>query len=265
MERVVFQTFWTKPMMGDLLQTNLHIAAISLFYAHRSGYAVHMHTDSKGMELLADYGYDRLLPTLDNIPEDIPASIFAYGKILAIECEPLGAVHTDYDVFLKQPCIDVFFDNPGIDILLQCREVKNTKFYEELRNQLKDIGVPSELAIDHPIPSNVGVIGFNNEELRKEYVHRYKACVEFYKNKTNHTISPDLFFEQINIDYLVHQGEYNVFYLLGNVDYWSDQHHFIANRIGYQHLQGEWKYTTQGREFIRDFSEKLLSNETKNH
>ena len=122
-EKIITQSFWTKPTDKESLALHLDLAALSLYYAHRSGYVVHMHTDSKGMELLKDYGYDSLLPTLDEIPSDMPECIFAYGKILALEREPIGAVHIDLDVFIKKPLLDRFFEDKTIDVVLQCEEI----------------------------------------------------------------------------------------------------------------------------------------------
>lgn len=241
-EKIIAQSFWTKPM-GNTLQMNLDLAALSLYYAHRSGYTVHMHTDSVGMLLLKDYGYDSLLPTLDDIPSDIPECIFAYGKILAIEREPIGAVHTDLDVFIKKPLLDRFFEEKTIDAVFQCEEICETDdIYERLRTFFRGYGYPPELAIDYLLPANVGVIGFNNLHLRDEYVRRYKACADYYKEAREGMM--DLFFEQVNAHYLVEHYGYRAWYILGQIDY----HHMegvcdFCDRIGYQHLQGGYKHT----------------------
>ena len=257
-EKIIVQSFWTKPMNNERLSINLDLASLSLYYAHRSGYIVHMHTDSVGMELLKDYGYDSLLPTLDEIPSDIPGCIFAYGKILAIEREPIGAVHTDLDVFIKKPLIDRFFEDQTIDVVLQCEEIELgiVNIYNDLRSFFHKYGCPPELAVDHMTPANVGVIGFNNLHLRDEYIRRYKACAEYYKGTSERMM--DLFFEQINLHYLVEYGGYRVWYILGAVDYrYMDSVCDFCDRIGYQHLQGEYKYTPDGLAIIRKYRETL--------
>lgn len=244
-------------MDKESLSLQLDLAALSLYYAHRSGYKVHMHTDSVGMELLKDYGYDSLLPTLDEIPSDIPESIFAYGKILALEHEPIGAVHTDLDVFIKKPLLDEFFEDKNIDVVLQCEEISiQDDIYERLRTFFREYGYPPELAVDHTLPANVGVIGFNNQHLRDEYIRRYKACAEYYKGTSERLM--DLFFEQVNVHYLVEHYGYRAWYILGQIGY----HHMdgvcdFCDRIGYQHLQGGGKYNPDARAIIRKYMETL--------
>lgn len=255
-EKIITQSFWTKPM-NDSLSLQLDLAALSLYYAHRSGYVVHMHTDSKGMQLLKDYGYDSLLPTLDEIPSDIPECIFAYGKILALEREPIGAVHTDLDVFIKKPLLDKFFEDKTIDVVLQCEEVSIVDdIYERLRAFFREYGYPPELAIDHLMPGNVGVIGFNNQQLKDEYIRRYKACANYYKEAREGMM--DLFFEQINVHYLVGHYGYRAWYILGQIgsDH-MDGVNELCDRIGYQHLQGGYKHAPEVKAFIHNYRKKL--------
>ena len=255
-EKIITQSFWTKPM-NDSLSLQLDLAALSLYYAHRSGYKVHMHTDSKGMELLKDYGYDSLLPTLDEIPSDIPECIFAYGKILALEREPIGAVHTDLDVFIKKPLLDKFFEDKKIDVVLQCEEISiEDDIYERLRAFFREYGYPPELAVDHLMSANVGVIGFNNQQLKDEYIRRYKACANYYKEAREGMM--DLFFEQINMHYLVGHYGYRVWYILGQIGAgYMDGVNELCDKIGYQHLQGGYKHAPEVKAFIHNYRKKL--------
>ena len=85
---VIVQSLWTKPIKSaEHLRKTLFIAALSLAYAHNSGYKVHMHTDSKGYELLKKFGYDKLEKTLDAIPASVPTELFAAGKFYAMRAE----------------------------------------------------------------------------------------------------------------------------------------------------------------------------------
>ena len=256
-EKIIVQSFWTKPTDKESLSLHLNLAALSLYYAHRSGYKVHMHTDSVGMELLKDYGYDSLLPTLDEIPSDIPECIFAYGKILAIEREPIGAVHIDLDVFIKKPLLDRFFEDKTIDAVLQCEEIEiQDDIYERLRTFFRGYGYPPELAVDHTLPANVGVIGFNNLHLRDEYIRRYKACANYYKEAREGMM--DLFFEQVNVHYLVEHYGYRAWYILGQIGYdHMDGVCDFCDRIGYQHLQGGYKHSSEAKAIIRKYRETL--------
>jgi hypothetical protein len=48
-DKWVFQTFWTKPMDKDKIETNIKLAYISLYYLHKNGYKVRMYTDRYGL------------------------------------------------------------------------------------------------------------------------------------------------------------------------------------------------------------------------
>ena len=260
MDKIILQSFWTSPMHPDQLQTNFYIAAISLYYAHRSGYKVHMHTDSQGMQLLQDLNYDKILPTLDNIPKDTSSRLAAYGKIIALENEPIGTIHTDFDVFIKKPCLDDFFQCKDIDIIVQCKESSLFQDYYRLRDYFKQQGVIDELAINQMTPYCVGILGFNNESLKNEYIYRYKTCAEYYKDKLGECPHwPDLYFEQINIGDIIENRDCLTQLLLGKIKYKNPNINKIADRIGYQHLQGDWKSSNKGREFIKNFYNKLIS------
>lgn len=263
----ICQTFWTKPMSEKDVLCNAKIAQISLYYAHRSGYFVRMYTDDKGFEILKDFGYDDISLKLNDIPNDISTRLFAYPKSIALSNEPLGVVHTDYDVFLKKPCIDAFFEG-NYDVVLQHIEDENQikcEGYVNAYKILNNYGVFNGFHLEHTTPSNVGVIGFNNQKLKDEYLNLYQKCVDFYKvtindYKENKLFIPDLYFEQININWLISEKKYNAMYLLPRLNYGDFNLHKIAKEIGYQHLIGSWKYSENGREFLDTFLDGLGIN-----
>jgi len=244
----IYQAFWTKPMTERRLKFNVYIAALSLRYAQKSGYYVVMYTDTLGYSYLKDLGYDEINTYLDEIPEDVsPSQFFAYPKFFAGLKEPIGSLHIDYDVFLKQPCVDKFFEDKSIDIILQCREkyVQEFKLYVFGRKKIKTHDYPQTFHVDHMYSSNVGIIGFNNQELKDTYYSWYFDYINFYKDKLEYLqgVSSEMFAEQVNIDYLIKHSNYNPFYLLIDDDMTNhtqlDQY---ADEIGYQHLQGIGKY-----------------------
>lgn len=72
-KHTIVQSLWTKPITDyKRLRETLFLAALSLEYAHRSGYKVNMHTDSLGVRLLSNFGYDKLCSTLASIPSSVP-------------------------------------------------------------------------------------------------------------------------------------------------------------------------------------------------
>ena len=259
----IIQTFWTKPMSKEMLKDSIVIAKISLYYAHRSGYFVKMYTDTTGYRFLKGLGYDKIVKDLDSIPDNISGEYFAFSKYVALRNEPIGAIHTDFDVFLKKPCLDEFYDNKKYDIILQHREAKEQmgdpcyvdgfKFFD---NKPK----PKGFNPAHRRACNVGVIGFNSIEARDAYLNLYRDCVDFYrKNYRGFGFLPDLFFEQVNIDYLIEKNKYKVFFLLPEYSYGDLRLHERAKEIGYQHLIGWWKRTDEGKNHMKKFINDVLS------
>lgn len=262
-QKWICQTFWTKPMLSDEnIQKNIRIAQLSLYYAKRSGYFVKMYTDSKGYEYLKKFNYDKLVKNLDNIPSDIPKEIFAYPKYIALKTEPLGVIHTDFDVFIKKPCLDVFYENSNYDVILQNRETKqqtDNHGYTAERIFFRYHNKPKDFPVNHYRASNVGVIGFNSKFIKDKYLNSYNEFVEHYKNiipKTN--FIADLFFEQINIDYIIEKYKANIYFLLPELDYQELELQKMAKDIGYQHLLGSWKYSEDGQNFIKKFVDTHL-------
>lgn len=245
----IFQTFWTKPMSKKTLKISVYIAALSLRYAQASGYYVVMYTDTLGYSYLKDLGYDEINTDLDNIPEDVkPSQFFAYPKFFAGLKEELGTAHIDFDVFLKQPCINKFFEDKSIDIILQDREEYAPKYimYTDGRKKLLYHPYPETLKVNHMYASNVGVIGFNNQELKDMYYSWYFDYINFYKDKLKYLIGvhSEMFAEQVNIDYIISNSSYKCFYILP-VDNGKNPQLMttIADKLGYQHLIGPGKYS----------------------
>lgn len=235
-------------MSEKKLKYHVYIAALSLRFAKASGYYVVMYTDTLGYSYLKDFGYDEINTDLDNIPDDVkPNQFFAYPKFFAGLKEPLGSLHIDFDVFLKKPCVNKFFEDKSIDVILQCRERYSRIFKEYVngRKKLSSNTHPETLKVNHIDASNVGIIGFNNQEFKDIYYSWYFDYIDFYKDKLDYLkdVVSEMFSEQINIDYLIRNNNYNCFYLIP--DDTGDNHLFLgefADKIGYQHLQGGMKY-----------------------
>ena len=121
-------------MIEESVKNSVYVAALSLKYAQNSGYYVVMYTDTYGYSLLKDLGYDEINTCLDEIPDSVvPYQFFAYPKFFAGLKEPLGSLHIDFDVFLKKPCVDKFFNDKSIDVILQCKEMY-ARFYIDYVN-----------------------------------------------------------------------------------------------------------------------------------
>ena len=175
----IFHTLWTKPLKEERTPVTLLCYAISFHYAKQIGAEVALHTDTLGAEMLSFIPYDEVIIDLDNIPERI-TRFWAYGKLYATKQEPLGSVHIDGDVFLKNPSLAEYFC-ANHDLLTQSEEGDDwrTDYTYELSQAaigIKDI--PNGLDLFYPRSYNCGVVQFNNAELKKKYLDTYFKTVE---------------------------------------------------------------------------------------
>ena len=103
-------SYWSKPMKEkrwgyepeELQRGDLLTFALSVLYIKKLGHTIVLYTDDDGKKLLGELPYDEIYTTLNDIPEDIPPMMWAYGKFFAMKNEPLGAIHIDGDVFIKK-------------------------------------------------------------------------------------------------------------------------------------------------------------------
>lgn len=244
----IFQSLWTKPIDNqDRMRDILYIAALSLAFAHRSGYKVHMHTDKRGAELLKDFGYEKLLTTLDKIPDTVPAELFAAGKFFAMKAEGItGKIHIDVDVFIKKAgVLDKFYTDKKIDAI--CQQEENYELvcsHEDKIRPMHVLGYPAYTRPNWRGSMNVGTIGFNNIRLAKKYVDNYFEALKLYtaekfekykKSDADACMLFDFILEQVNLSFM--SLGYNVYTLLP-----MDNPCYVADKIGYQHLQGSGKW-----------------------
>ena len=270
---IVIQSLWTKPIMEQVdcsvgygsttspekhqrMRDTLYLAALSLAYAHRSGYKVYMHTDSYGAKLLKGYGYDKLVTTLDAIPDSVPSELFAAGKFFAMRAEGrIGKVHIDIDVFLKkQGVINKFYEDKGIDLLCQQEEdYERLCFHEDKIRAMHTLGYPVATYPEWRGSMNTGTIGFNNPSLAAEYFDNYFEALNIYtkerfdeyrKKNKNANMLFDFILEQVNLSYM--SRGYNAVTLVP-----MHNPNVVADAIGYQHLQGGNKWSSQSRAKIR--------------
>lgn len=260
----VVQSFWTKPILQSdnslshrrrRMRETLMIAALSLAYAHRSGYKVNMHTDSFGYELLKDFGYDRLLKTLDTIPDSVPKELFAAGKYFAMKKEgKTGKVHIDTDVFLKRAgVIDKFYTDKSVDVIVQGEEDYDGCICAQLAiPHMEAIGYPPKTNPRWRASWNTGVIGFNNVGLAATYINNYFKALDMYtedvfeaykREHQSHFLNFDFILEQVNIAWL---GKACRPYMLVPMANPTEE----ADRIGYQHLQGGSKWTASSQTMV---------------
>lgn len=236
---------------GDLLTF-----ALSVLYIKKLGHTIVLYTDDDGKKLLGELPYDEIYTTLNDIPEDIPPMMWAYGKFFAMKNEPLGAIHIDGDVFIKkQECLDKITSG-NYDILLQNIECEpdtkeGVRIYSWSWDRLKNIKFTDEFDWLHGyFGYNVGIIRIQNQELKDKYFNFYFNNVDYIKSQKNaieqlntDTIAcPDVILEQQALYELINRDGYNVKLLLSNTKDFSVTQ-LDARLMGFQHLIGKKKYS----------------------
>lgn len=175
----IFHTLWTKPLREDRIPVTLLCYAISLHYAKQMAAEVVLHTDSFGAELLSMLPYDEIYIDLDAIPENIKR-FWAYGKLFATSKEPIGSVHIDGDVFLKDPSLIRYFQTDD-DLVTQSEEGEQwrTDYTYELSQAAINLDyLPNDVGLYYPLSYNCGVVQLNNPKLKDIYLDTYFRTVE---------------------------------------------------------------------------------------
>lgn len=248
-KHTIVQSLWTKPITDyKRLRETLFLAALSLECAHRSGYKVNMHTDSLGIRLLRNFGYDKLCSTLASIPSSVPVDLFAAGKFYAMRAEGIGKVHVDIDVLLKKPGIlDRFYTNRYIDCICQMEEDMPQVSHTNIITSMFQLGYPAATRPNWNGSMNTGVVGFNNPILAARYMNNYFDALKMYtkdvfdKYKAENPdawMAFDFILEQVNLSCM--SVGYNACTLLP-----TKEPSIVADKIGYQHLQGFYKWSDQ--------------------
>ncbi len=175
----IFHTLWTKPLKEERTPVTLLCYAISFHYAKQMGAEVVLHTDTLGAKMLSFLPYDEVYIDLDDIPDNI-TRFWAYGKLYATKQEPLGSVHIDGDVFLKNPMLAEYF-SADHDLLTQSEEGDDwrTDYTYELSQAAIGIDdLPNGVSLFYPKSYNCGVVQINNADLKKKYLDTYFKAVE---------------------------------------------------------------------------------------
>ena len=265
----IFHTLWTKPLKEERTPVTLLCYAISFHYAKQMGAEVVLHTDTLGAKMLSFLPYDEVFVDLDNIPDCI-TRFWAYGKLYATKQEPLGSVHIDGDVFLKNPMLAEYF-SADHDLLTQSEEGDDwrTDYTYELSQAAIGINdLPNGVSLFYPKSYNCGVVQINNAELKRKYLDTYFKTVELslsdptYEDRTKQivdrygdkgSIIPDIITEQQFLHEIAQEFTTNTI-LTGNIR--TD-----AISKGYTHLCTAVKYEMQQEieRMLGELDQKLLN------
>ena len=257
----IIQTFWTKPMDCSHLYLTLRMMFISAKSIKRQGYEIVLYTDILGSRLVENFPYDEVV--VIDMPEKVNPQMFAAMKYFALKDEPLGTIHLDYDIVLDKPCIS---PKDGWDVITQMKHFGNIPYKKE-RTFMEANGTPQKMKeiqlSSHPYC--VGVIGFNNEDLKKIFLDNYFDAINLYSGK-NISGTIDFLLEQTFISSLVDKYGYNADFVTkedkSNYVYPTESdsvRYFTDTNIGFTHYHSKSKWTTPVLSKISD----LLSKEEK--
>ena len=234
------------------LKQNLIIAALSLAYAHKSGYKVRMYTDSLGKALLSKLPYDSINTELDSIKLPKSSALWSVVKYYALYKEPLGTIHTDFDVMLKKPCLEGLLDNADATCQIFEHVEKCQPYYEQCRTFLISQNMGDLLDLDNPVKyaCNVGIIGYGSEKMREAHAGIIMQVYERLKHIDTPIPTVDFYMEQAHLYHLSLKG-FKVNPIIKDKVFFDADYTQVcdyARRVGYCHLQSSRKYSTETME-----------------
>lgn len=219
---------------------NMHMwyFALSCIYAKENGFEIVLHSDRKTYNVLKNLPYDDFYIDIECI-DDSTKSLYAQAKFIAMKNEPLGSIHIDGDVFLKDKKLVDILNIKDYDCIVQCLECPEKGYgylWKESKQCFDNCDYPIWAKRECLAMYNCGVIGFNNQKLKDEYFDTYWNMIEQYKTKGKHMkyCIPDIIIEQQFLKDITDYYGSKVKILLNN-------EHLDAGKIGYQHVQGKIK------------------------
>ena len=241
------------------LKNNLWLFAYSVMLAKRISKKITLHTDTLGMQYYGELGYDEVKNSLD-ILKDEHSRFWSKGKIIALDQEPIGSIHIDGDVFLKKPYMKKVMSFSDNDVIIQCEErlgIFMQHYMDTIHHYPKALKtLPKGFNPELKYALNCGVLGFNSQKIKKEYINGYFDIVDqlkasdYFMNqlKMNERFEPNIVIEQYFLaGYcdLVGAKVKSVLPLQSDVNDENgtvSEMNAIANRIGYAHAWGSTKY-----------------------
>jgi len=243
---------------------NLWCAALSVEYMHKHNREIILSCNSVVAKqiLTAGIKYDDVIPYLDNLK--ISNYFWAGCKIFTQQFMEKGDVHIDMDVFfLSDKCLNMIeqyeWDVVNQELEITALDYKHDgNWYKRHFDFLRENGINIK---PNPYSLNCGVIGFNNDKIKQQYIKeyfnlvkeisrldatKYEGGVEFF--------APDLICEQMNLCNIIDKNKGNVLLLRPNNEYVADY------RNDYLHLIGQTKYSEENQNWIKEKLKEMNPN-----
>lgn len=261
-------SFHTKYCNEEQLWMYVCYFTLSCMFAKRSGFDIVLYTDDKGAEMLQYAPYDDVKVTLNNITK--PHTLFfAYPKFHVLECMDKNQIHIDGDVFLKNNNLKDILKYDGYDCIVQSIEREydivpyDNLMFEGSRQSFINTDYP-EWAKRHSFYMfNTGVLGFNNEKLKREFIDTYWYMAEqFAKKAVNCPSCPEIIIEQQFLMDLCEFKNCNVKTVIEK-GLFRDGVKEFCNDIGYQHVIGSIEKRKKLKDVIKTINsldKTMISN-----
>ena len=222
---------------GKNLENNLLFYELSIRLA-KQYYPVTLYTDEYGEEKLG-----HLVDEVKLLSKDDKFYLWSEPTFEAISREEGEFIHLDGDVFLNGP-----LNLPEGDVYYDCREDSLYEYYYKDNIEIFDkygIGeVFPEWSTEYTGAFNVGLLGFGDDNIKKQFVDRFYKMKEWYYNDFPSDIKIHLAtmtFEEHGLSCFCNKNNYNAVPL--------SQHN------GYLHMFSSRKHIPMFVEFVRNYLE----------
>lgn len=265
----IIQSCWTAPMtttgqerwnINKQVEKNLWLYGYSVYYLKMLGQNVDLYTDSYGGTVFNCLPYKNIYTTLDELNGKVNERFWSAGKIKALEQAPLGSIHIDGDVFLKKHDVIQSLNMTGYDCIVQMAERMSIfmKSYSQTLPMFKDAIGDSISGFTYNLTEavNCGVLGFNNQKMKDDFINGYFQILDICQNNQDFTsllkydlekkIEPNVVAEQYYLKSLAEVGKYKVKHLINlTSDNFNDDWVTMneqAEELGFAHAWGSSKY-----------------------
>lgn len=235
-------SYITDNAQSERFKQNVFCAALSVLYAKNNGFAIDLYCDSESYDAFRHIPYDNIYPVLDkSVFPPLCKGIYAASKFMALPYLNLGDIHIDFDVFLIGKNIKDMLNFDGYDCIVQSKELYKYAHKDNWKWSMRcfdNVEFPAWSDRRCARMYNCGVVGFNNEELKQEYLSAYQLTLKRYLEdgfKYEGGV-PDIIIEQKFLADLCENKGANVKFLLPEDDFIE-----VAHSIGYSHLVGDAK------------------------
>ncbi len=199
MNKIVY-SFWKAPLehrwekyskgleLEDILQSSINCLYLSVLYAKKLGFEIEIVTDVDSESYFKDLPIDAISTDLTFLTYS--GSCWVEGKMWAISKQTKPFVHLDWDVMLRKEEVASIIKNCNADFIVQSIDdiissevpISGVGVHEGHLENFKWVVDNSPFYIEglsrsHRRVYNTAILGFNNLQLRDEYIQNFLMCL----------------------------------------------------------------------------------------